>query len=302
MRWVAGISALAAGAATALLPVGAQARTTAPEPLSPTYLFAVNAPGGTIAGVGKDTGKERLRLTLAAVSGHATQFTDRPFRSAYVLSTRDLVRRWDGWFKDSPPNAVLTFSTASDPMPHSVVLTLKNPRYSKKAGALTFAAWHIHRTFDLSPDAQQRLTLPKRRPPSAFRSASLFIDSVGRYEVKMGEVINGCVMKFYTQCPGVDLSGQTLTAAPIHDANLRGANLSGAFMEDIDLEGADLTNANLSGARLKWANLRDAHLEGADLTDADLRHAMWPDGHRCGSDGVRLTDKGWVGTGQCSDR
>lgn len=262
----------------------AHAATEAP----PSYLFVVNSERGTIDGVGKDVGTEKLTLTLRGVNDHATQFADRPIRRAYVLSTRDLVARWKRWFADSPPNAVLTFNRKRDHMPHSIVVKLRHPRYDAKAETLTFAARHIHRASDLSPDAIERVALPHRRPPAMFIRGSLFIDSVfpTRY---------ACQPLPNADCPGVDWSGRNLAGAKLYNGNFSGANLSGA-----DLRGAELNNANLSGANLRGANLKGADLGMANLTDADLTDATltrtqfsytkWVDGRTCagGSKGACL--------------
>lgn len=144
----------------------------------PSYLFAVNAEAGTISGVGKDTGTEKLTLTLTKAASHATQFADRPIRAGYVLATQDLVAQWDSWFVDSPPNAVLTFRTAKDPMPHSIVLTLTEPFYDASADTLSFAATHVHRELQASPDGTTSVQLPHTTAPASFVSGSLFIDNV----------------------------------------------------------------------------------------------------------------------------
>jgi hypothetical protein len=146
---------------------------------TPSYLFVVNGEAGAIGGIGADTGKEALTLTLRGVNDHATQFADRPVRHAYVLSTRDFTDRWEKWFADGAPNAVLSFSLTNDPLPHSIVLELSKPVYDKSARTLTFTARHLHREPDLSPAAIEPVSLPKMSVPATFVSGSLFIDSVG---------------------------------------------------------------------------------------------------------------------------
>lgn len=295
-RWT---GVLAAGMALGLVTAPAAAGADVDQA---SYLFVINSKRGTISGVGKDTGKEKLTLTLRAVNDHATQFADRPIRKAYVLSTRDLTVRWNRWFKDNPPNAVLTFNQHDDPMPHSIVVKLTRPRYDANAQTLTFTARHIHRSPDLSPDALQRIALPKRRPPATFVRGSLFIDSV---RLKPSDrVVNGCTIKNKTVCPGVDLSGQNLFGehlaganltgakfakadlggADLTGANLAGANLSGANLVGAGLSSADLSNADLSGADLALANLSGANLTDANLTKSNLSLATWSDDRRCGLD------------------
>jgi hypothetical protein len=146
---------------------------------APSYLFVINGEGGAIGGIGDDTGKETLTLTLRGVNDHATQFADRPLRHAYVLSTTDFTDRWEKWFADGAPNAVLSFSLTNDPLPHSIVLQLSKPVYDKTARTLAFTARHLHREPDLSPAAIEPVSLPRMSAPAAFASASLFIDSVG---------------------------------------------------------------------------------------------------------------------------
>lgn len=247
---------------------------------SPTYLFVINSQAGRIKGVGKDTGREKLTLTLRGVNDHATQFSDRPIRKAYVLSTADLAARWKRWFSDSAPNAVLTFSHKKDLMPHSVVVKLRKPRYHARQQTLTFTARHIHRAPDLSPDAVERIGLPHRRAPKRFTRGTLFIDSVT--EVR---TVNGCALQPGTQCPRKNLSDQDLSGADLRGANLQGADLTradlkGALLRGANLMGATLDGANLSHAKLgatseekaaslAFAQLRGVNLEGADLVEVN---------------------------------
>lgn len=79
-------------------------------------------------------------------------------------------------------------------------------------------------------------------------------------------VVDGCFLRAYTKCPGVNLS----------NANLEGINLQGAY-----LKGATLKNTILRNANLKDAYLFEADLTGADLTGAHLSKAIWPDGRVC---------------------
>ena len=144
-----------------------------------TFLFVVSSKSGRITGIGADTGKETLTLTLRGVSDHATQFADRPFRDAYVLSTQDLAKKWNRWFASSAPNAVLSYRIAGDYMPHNIVVQLWSPRYDSRAQTLTFTAKHTHRSQDPSPDATAVVTLPHRKAPAQFTAGTLFIDSVG---------------------------------------------------------------------------------------------------------------------------
>lgn len=151
---------------------------SAPSDGNPSYLFSISSEGGRIDGIGDDTGNEELILTLTNVNDHATQFADRPIRKAYVLSTTDLASRWNRWFADAAPNAVLTYQEPNDPMPHNIVLTIDSPVYKKDTGELMFSARHVHRELALSPDARESVAPVHRRAPEEFSAASLFIDSV----------------------------------------------------------------------------------------------------------------------------
>ncbi|MEM9091971.1 MAG: pentapeptide repeat-containing protein [Cyanobacteria bacterium P01_F01_bin.53] len=81
---------------------------------------------------------------------------------------------------------------------------------------------------------------------------------------------------------GADLRAASLFSASLGGASLSGASLSGASLSDAsltaaDLSGADLRSANLSGASLSGASLRSADLRSADLSGADLRSANLSD-------------------------
>ncbi|MEI7742298.1 MAG: hypothetical protein WCK58_00965 [Chloroflexota bacterium] len=141
-----------------------------------SYLFSVTSTAGTITGVGADTGNEQLTLKMTGVQGYVTQFADRPFRDAYVLSTADFAARWSRWFGTVAPNAVLTFQLPDDPLPRSIVLELTLPVFDPAGGALAFTARHLHRSLSLSADAVEQVPLPLIAAPAAFTSASLFID------------------------------------------------------------------------------------------------------------------------------
>lgn len=278
---------------------------------SPSYLFVVSGEAGTIDGVGQDTGDEVLTLTLAGVNDHATQFADRPIRTAYVLSTADLVDRWNGWFADAAPNAVLSFTEPGDPLPHNIVVELANPAYDKSARTLTFTAKHLHRAPDLSPDAKEQIELPQRQAPAAFTAGTLFIDSVsdetapegtdavgaetepepeaanaalgapasanelqgGQLLMQPASVVNGCVIEAYTVCRGANLSDAILVNATLLGADLTGANLAGANLQNANLRGADLTGANLVGAQLNYIKTQSTNFTKANLSYAEINEA-----------------------------
>lgn len=265
-----------------------------PSDDAPSYLFVVNSRRGRISGIGRDTGKQRLRVTFHGVSDHATQFADRPVRKSYVLSTRDLVDRWGGWFRGDPPNAVLSFvyPGGKRERPHSIVLELTRPRYHGNDHTLTFTARHQHRQSDLSPQARKRISLPHRRPPTKFDHGSLFIDSVTE------GVTSACDPAPEVSCPdanlsGVDWSGRDLSYAELDGVNLRGANLAGANfrfadLSDVDLSGANLTNTTFADAHMRRATLTDATLKGTDLSRASLLSGLLPGADLTAANGIAM--------------
>lgn len=234
----------------------------AQQPTQPDYLFSINTSGGTIKGVGKDTGKERLKLTLRGVNDHATQFADRPFNDAYVLSTTDLVARWPRWFRDAAPNAVLTFNKRRDRMPHSIVVKLRKPRYNEAKRTLVFTARHLHRSPDMSPDALERISVPARRPPARFMRGSLFIDAASD-----APVVDGCTFQVRTVCEtkdfsGKDLAGVTMWLGSFGGSSFVDANLSGVQAGYALFIGADLSRAGVPGAYFSFAVFSGATLNG----------------------------------------
>ena len=277
---------------------------TASTEESPTYLFTISSETGTIAGIGEDTGNETLTLTLNAVRDHATQFADRPIRDAYVLPTEDLVDRWDGWFADVPPNAVLTFTRPGDPMPHSIVLQLDSPVYDGNAGTLTFTAKHLHRQPRISADAVTTVDLPNTPAPDTFTTATLFIDSVDELPVFDQDAATAtspeptATAEARETSPPASEPGepQNQPQSAANDTPALSTDMSAengatnsrivgtcvikpaalcwkADLRDADLSGADLRDASLYGANLYGADLRNANLSGADLTNANLSSA-----------------------------
>lgn len=326
MRGTRLITAIAAGLATAGLVLAgcASTPTDAASSSQPSFLWTITAEAGVIDGVGNDIGDEPLTMTLIDVRDHATQFTDRPFSDAYVISTADFTARWEQWFADGGvPNAVLSFTLPGDPMPHAIVLRLWEPAYDAAAGTMTFAAQHVHRQPDLHADAIEQIAPPRTAAPERFLSATLFIDSateavtdepaettddatsdadapaavatdtatdmpdLGASNVK---IINGCRIEVGTQCPGVYLQHADLSGA-----NLAGANLSFADLRRANLLDTDLTNSTLIGAQLNQARLFYTDLTEADLTSATVLRegekdpVRGPDGYSVTMTGVTLT-------------
>lgn len=181
---VRGTSLVAGFVAAGLLLVGLGAKvatstSAAGEATAEDYLWMLTAAGGTIDGIGKDTGDEVLTLTLAGVSDHATQFADRPARDAYVISIPEFTDRWDSWFGSTAPNAVLSYQVVGEARPRGIVLEIDDPDYDSAAGTITFVARHIHRASDPHPDVIAPIEVAPRGAPASFRGASLFIDSAG---------------------------------------------------------------------------------------------------------------------------
>jgi hypothetical protein len=136
------------------------------------FLFTVESARGTTRKLQHTAEVERFTLTLVGVAP-VTRFADRPFRDASILSPRSLAANWQNWFEGDPPNAVLTFARAGR-APGSMVVALTRPRYSATERTLTFSAFREKRIHD---PANQGADWERLSLPSAFNSASLFIDS-----------------------------------------------------------------------------------------------------------------------------
>jgi hypothetical protein len=163
--------ALAAVAATALAASGAPAQAT-----TPSYLFTVQAAGGSTAPGRTAPGEnEHFTLTLRGVDP-VTKFADRPFRTATVMTPGALVSNWNAWFASSAPNAVLTFADGTGRAPQSIVVTLSSPRYDNAGRTLTFTATRTYRSQDPGRKGKDWV---RPATPRAFSSASLFIDDAG---------------------------------------------------------------------------------------------------------------------------
>jgi uncharacterized protein YjbI with pentapeptide repeats len=230
----------------------------------PEFLFALNAGSGTSTKVGKDSGEKKFVLTLRGVSARATQFADRPFRNAYLLSTRTLIAKWDTWFHGSAPNAVLTFvpsKRVENPSPRTIVVKLLKPKYSPKSGTLRFTAQHLHRT--VSPVNGAKVTLPKRRPPATFSRGSLFIDTVA-----LPSASNGCSFTSYASCRDADFSDDALFG-PADNSDFTGADFSRSSI------GASFQKSVLDGAKFVDSVITDSSFAGASLVGADFTRARF---------------------------
>lgn len=176
MRRNLGLAIFSALLACGLVVVSAWQPPSSAQADESSSLWTVTASGGTLAGVGADSGDEQLLLTLFDVPTYLTQFDDRPARDAFTISTSDFVDRWAGWFGDVPPNATLTFLRPESVVPQTVVLELDDPFYDEDAHLLAFAARHIHRRSDPHTTVAERVAPASTRAPDAFVAAALFID------------------------------------------------------------------------------------------------------------------------------
>jgi hypothetical protein len=153
------------------------ASSSSAQASTPSYLFTVQAVSGATGSPSSPPGEdERFSLSLRGVDP-ITKFSDRPFRSASVMSPKALVSNWNSWFADSAPNAVLTYSAGAGKAPQSIVVTLARPRIDSTGRVLTFTATRTYRTLDPSQKGKNWI-----RPltPRTFSSASVFIDNAGQ--------------------------------------------------------------------------------------------------------------------------
>ncbi len=137
------------------------------------FLFTVQSQEGKTKQLPSRKVDERFTLTLTGIDP-VTQFSDRPFRDALLISPQSFVANWDDWFAGDPPNAVLTFARPGL-APGSMVVTLTNPRYVAATRTLKFTAIRdkrLHDPVETGPGWQRHTT------PTSFTSGSLFIDSV----------------------------------------------------------------------------------------------------------------------------
>lgn len=104
------------------------------------------------------------------------------------------------------------------------------------------------------------------------------VDAIARRHARFYAGLRGGQRADFGFC---DLSGLSLAARDLCDANFSGARLTGANLVGLraenavffccDMRGSDLRKANLRRSDLRGASLRSADLAGADLFEADLR-------------------------------
>ena len=118
---------------------------------------------------------------------------------------------------------------------------------------------------------------------------SLFYLAPQAQEKPSPRILNGCIIKDGTHCPGINWEGQNLNHSRLNGANLTGANLKNSRLfktglAHADLRSADLRGANLNRANLVGADLRGANIQGASMRSTVLNGAIWIDGRRCAGD------------------
>jgi len=241
----------------------ALAATTAPT-TAPQYLFSIPTATGSLTG----PNDKHLTLRLIGTRNYLTRFTDRPLRQAFVVANVDFARRFNSYFSDSNPNAVLTYTPPGSPIPVSIVLTIGKPRWSAKTSTWTFSATRIRKQPDNLPDATVHVKPPPIPNPHTFTQGTLLIDSTA-------VVIDGCTIYprphstvYSTHCSSMNLSGADFSRLNLSFSSFGNSNLSFANLSHSDFFRAGLVNANFTAA-----NLTSAGLGGAYLTDATLAYA-----------------------------
>ena len=214
-----------AAAGASLAAARGDARTSEAS-LPPTYLWVLTARTGTTRRIAPS----RFVLTLRGVDPAVVQFTDRPWRKAYVLHVRDFAHDWKMWFSDAEPNAVLSYLEPGSARPLSIVVELSRPRYTH--GVLRLQARRIFRQHDLLPGAATPVALDRPRTPPRFTGASLFVDGAGpAASMHIGELMlfagNYTPPSFMT-ADGTSLPIQTWTTLYAAVAMSQGAG-SGSF-------------------------------------------------------------------------
>ena len=156
-------SSIAGAAALALRTTAAQSGT--PETGDGIELLFVQAAStGTLT-----LSDQGYTLTFQHGAGQTVYFSDRPDRITGLLSTADLVSQWP-FADESPPNAALAISTATDMSAQVLIGVLSNPTWDAGSATLSYE-------FLLLAD-----DIPAGSPisvPNSFDSATLFIDGSG---------------------------------------------------------------------------------------------------------------------------
>jgi hypothetical protein len=137
---------LAIGAGGGLVAVTASTSAQTPaaseDAATPTYLFVLQATGGSLA----STGDGEWTLSLTGVSPQTIYFTDRPAREAGTLPTTEFLDL-DGLFTaDNPPNAAVVVADPASEREDVLVVALRGPAYDPAAGTLSYTVAPVEPT------------------------------------------------------------------------------------------------------------------------------------------------------------
>jgi hypothetical protein len=139
--------------------------TKKPEP---RFLFSIPAASGSLTG----SGDADLTLRMTGARKYLTQFTDRPLREAFVVSSVDFAKNFDDYFAKSDPNAVLTFTPTGEKIPVSIVLKIGQPRWNAGSSTWTFPATRIRK----KPSGDAAIKPPQIANPRRVNGVTLVID------------------------------------------------------------------------------------------------------------------------------
>ena len=164
--WIAGL--VVAAVLLAAAGVWVVAKPASESSAGESWLFSQSADGGYLS---KNTDGS-YTLALTGVDANTLAFTDRPVRSAKVLSTTSVVNSWNDSFGGDAPNAVLVELNPAG-AEDSVVMTLGNP--TMKGNVVSYPAT-IVADEAISETLNGVVGSQRSTPPLKFNSASLFID------------------------------------------------------------------------------------------------------------------------------
>jgi hypothetical protein len=172
-RSYGGVRALGALTVAVAVLIGCSSALAAasPQPPAASYLFSIPTASGSLTG----PNDQHLTLRLTGTRDYLTRFTDRPLRQAFVVANVDFAKRFKGYFADSDPNAVLTYTPRGSQIPVSIVLTIGQPRWNATRSTWTFPATRIRKQPDNLPGFH--IKPPSIPNPRSFKQATLFIDS-----------------------------------------------------------------------------------------------------------------------------
>jgi hypothetical protein len=152
-------------------------------PEIPSFMWVQDASSGTLTG----SDPSKMTLTLQNVRDNITQFTDRPYHLASLISNDTFYFNWPLAFQSSAPNATLSYRDSTDSRPINLVMTLSNPRYSATTKSVTYSAAVITDEPQGFQSVLRSMSLPV---PGSFGSASLFIDSAKIYPCDIVQMVN----------------------------------------------------------------------------------------------------------------